>query len=150
MIKALKTLFSGTQAAGAAEDEISAELAAAALMVEAAMSDGVYADVEHDEILKILLSSFKLEAAKAEAVLKNAEDLAEQAVDHHRFTKVVKALDHDQRMQIMTDLWSVALADGERDAHEDMLLRRLAPLLALSDRERAKARQAAERDVETR
>jgi uncharacterized tellurite resistance protein B-like protein len=150
MIKALKTLFSGTEADAGADGEITAELAAAALMVEAAMSDGVYADVEHDEILKVLVSSFNLDADKAEAVLKQAEDLAEQAVDHHRFTKVVKTLDHDQRMQIMTDLWSVALADGERDAHEDMLLRRLAPLLALSDKERALARQAAERDVEAR
>jgi uncharacterized tellurite resistance protein B-like protein len=47
-------------------------------------------------------------------------------------------------MVMMTHLWSVALADGERDAHEDALLRRLAPLLALSDRDRAEARQAAE------
>ena len=150
MIKALKDLFAGTPVETKAAVDVTPELAAAALMVEAAMSDGVYANVEHDEILDVLVTSFKLDADAAEAVLKQAEDLAEQAVDHHRFTKVVKMLDHDQRMQFMTDLWRVALADGERDAHEDMLLRRLAPLLALSDRERAEARQAAERDVEGR
>ncbi len=150
MIKALKALFSGTEEAAGANAEITAELAAAVLMVEAAMSDGVYANVEHDEILNVLVTSFNLERAEADAILQKAEDLADQAVDHHRFTRVVKMLDHDRRVQIMTDLWKVALADGERDAHEDMLLRRLAPLLALSDRERAEARQAAERDVEAR
>ena len=150
MIKALKALFAGTEEKTGADEEITAELAAAALMVEAAMSDGVYANVEHDEIIKVLIASFKLDAEAAEAVLNKAEDLADRAVDHHRFTKVVKMLDHDRRMQIMTDLWRVALADGERDAHEDMLLRRLAPLLALSDRERAEARQAAERDAQAR
>ena len=150
MIKALKALFAGTEETTGADEEITAELAAAALMVEAAMSDGVYANVEHDEIIKVLIASFKLGADEAEAILNKAEDLADRAVDHHRFTKVVKMLDHDRRMQIMTDLWRVALADGERDAHEDMLLRRLAPLLALSDRERAEARQAAERDAQAR
>ena len=148
MIKALKSLFSGRTDKTDDTPDITAELATAALMVEAAMSDGVYANVEHDEIVKALTKSFDLEPEKAEAVLKQAEDLAEQAVDHHRFTKVVKMLDHEKRMQIMTDLWSVALADGEKDAHEDQLLRRLSPLLALSDRERAEARQAAERDAE--
>jgi uncharacterized tellurite resistance protein B-like protein len=144
MIKALKNLFSGNQSSDANADAPSAELATAALMVEAAMTDGVYADVEHDRIMEILTGSFELSQADAEAMLSQAEDLAEQAVDHHRFTKIVKALPHDQRMVMMTHLWSVALADGERDAHEDALLRRLAPLLALSDRDRAEARQAAE------
>jgi uncharacterized tellurite resistance protein B-like protein len=144
MIKALKNLFSGNQSSDANADAPSAELATAALMVEAAMTDGVYADVEHDRIMEILTESFELSQADAEAMLSQAEDLAEHAVDHHRFTKIVKALPHDQRMVMMTHLWSVALADGERDAHEDALLRRLAPLLALSDRDRAEARQAAE------
>jgi uncharacterized tellurite resistance protein B-like protein len=144
MIKALKKLFSGKPDADANGEEPCAELATAALMVEAAMTDGVYADVEHDRIMEILTESFKLSQADAEAMLSQAEDLAEQAVDHHRFTKIVKALPHEQRMVMMTHLWSVALADGERDAHEDALLRRLAPLLALSDRDRAAARQAAE------
>jgi len=142
MIKALKNLFSGKQEMDA--DASSPELATAALMVEAAMTDGVYADVEHDRIMEILTEGFELSQADAEAMLSKAEDLAEQAVDHHRFTKIVKDLPHEQRMVMMTHLWSVTLADGERDAHEDALLRRLAPLLALSDRDRAQARQAAE------
>lgn len=45
----------------------------------------------------------------------------------------------------MTALWSVALADGERDAQEDRLMRMVATLLGLSDVESAQARQRAER-----
>jgi uncharacterized tellurite resistance protein B-like protein len=46
----------------------------------------------------------------------------------------------------MTALWSVALADGLRDADEDTLLRMVANLLGLTDVESALARQKAQKD----
>ena len=45
----------------------------------------------------------------------------------------------------MEALWEVALADGERDEEEDSLLRLLANLLGVSDRDSALARQRVER-----
>ena len=45
----------------------------------------------------------------------------------------------------MTALWSVALADGLREAHEDQLLRLVSNLLGLTDVDSALARQKAER-----
>jgi len=141
MFDTLKRLFSTTP--DTPETQLSPELATAALLVEAALSDGVYADVEEAEILRVLQAGFDLAPEAAKQLLQDAEALAETAVDHHRFTQVVKALSLEQRISILTDLWSVVLADGERDAHEDALIRRLAPLLGLSDRDRAQARQAA-------
>lgn len=142
MFDAIMRLISGEDEKAEAAGH-STELAAAALMVQAALSDGVYADVESDQILEVLRSGFGLDEARAKTLLDEAEGLAESALDHYQFTKVIKELPHDRRMAFMTQLWQVALADGEKDAHEDALLRRLAPLLALSDRERAEARQAA-------
>ncbi len=147
MIKALRKLFADTKATKTDPGEMSVELAVAALMVEAAMTDGVYANVEHDQIMAVLKDSFGLSDEDADAMLEEAEALVDQAVDHYRFTKIVKALPHEERMEMMTHLWSVVLADGENEAHEDALMRRLAPLLALSDHDRAIARQAAQQDV---
>ncbi|WP_439635576.1 TerB family tellurite resistance protein [Oceanicaulis sp.] len=141
MFETLKRLF--TSAEPTAERALTPEVCTAALMVEAALSDGIYADVEEAEIISVLRTGFDLDEARAAEVLQEAEDQAEAAVDHHRFTRVVKQLPRDQRLTILTDLWRVVLADGERDAHEDALIRRLAPLLGLSDRDRAEARQAA-------
>lgn len=141
MFDSIKRLFTSEPAE--TEIPLTPEHAAAALMVEAALSDGIYADVEQTQIRDILISSFELSPEDAAEILDEAESLAESAVDHYRFTQVVKELPKERRFAIMTHLWSVALADGERDAHEDALMRRLAPLLALSDRERAEARQAA-------
>jgi uncharacterized tellurite resistance protein B-like protein len=146
MINALKNLFSGTSPEQDSEDT-TPELATAALMVEAALSDGDFAEVEQKQILNVLTTGFGLGQDDAEAMLSKAQELIEQAVDHYRFTRIVKELPHDKRVEMLTHLWSVVLADGENDAHEDALLRRLAPLLALSDHDRAHARQAAQRDL---
>jgi Uncharacterized protein conserved in bacteria len=143
MLDAIIRMISGEDET-AEPDEHTTELAAAALMVQAALSDGVYADVESDMILDMLKSGFDLDEAAARSLLDEAEGLAESAVDHHQFTKVIKDLPRERRIAFMTQLWRVALADGEKDAHEDSLLRRLSPLLALTDRERAEARQAAQ------
>ena len=142
MIDALKNLFS-SKPAEPETPEITTEVAAAALMVEAALADGVVSDVEHQKIARILREGFKMDDAKAEATLETAQSLVESAVDHHKFTRVVKTMSHGQRKTVMTHLWMVALIDGHKDDQEDALLRRLAPLLALSDRDRAEARQHA-------
>lgn len=141
MFETLKRLFTGAE--GAKAEALSPELATAALLVEAALSDGIYADVEEAEIITVLCAGFDLKEARAAELLDEAEALAETAVDHHRFTHVVKQLPREQRLTILEDLWRVVLADGERDVQEDALIRRLAPLLGLSDRDRAETRQAA-------
>ena len=43
-------------------------------------------------------------------------------------------------------LWSVVLADGERDAEEDSLLRLVSHLLGVNDRVSALARKRVERE----
>ena len=143
MFDAIRKLFTG----GESEPETSEpspETAAAVLMVQAALADGDFSAAERDKICLILREGFRLEPARADAVLAEAETLADTAVGHHRYTNVVKSLSLEQRKVFMTHLWMVALADGKKDDAEDSLLRRLSPLLALSDRDRAEARQDAE------
>lgn len=143
MFKSLKTLFGSTGAEPS--PEIDPHVAAATLLVEAALADGIYADCEQDEIRETLEAAFKMKADKAADVLDQAEELAETAIDHHRFTKVVKScLSEQERVALIEHLWMVALADGEKSPFEDAFLRRIAPLLGIDDRERVFARSRAE------
>ncbi|MEO1039819.1 MAG: TerB family tellurite resistance protein [Pseudomonadota bacterium] len=143
MFDALRKLFSAEKTEDEA-DGIPPRTAAAALLVEIALADGVYAGVEADQIKTCLKQAFSLSDAEAAVMMEKAESLAENAVDHHRFTQSVKfGLPKEERLTLMENMWRVVLADGEREAHEDMMLRRLAPLLGLTDRERAEARQRA-------
>lgn len=90
-----------------AHPEIDPHVAATALLVEAALADGIYADCEQDQISHILGAAFGMAPEKAARVLDQAEALAETAVDHHRFTKVVKAcLDKQERIALLEQLWA--------------------------------------------
>ncbi|WP_300544706.1 TerB family tellurite resistance protein [Maricaulis sp.] len=143
MFDTLKRLFVSEPAEP--HPEIDPHVAASALLVEAALADGIYADCEENRIRRILAEAFGMDAAKAARVLEQAESLAETAIDHHRFTKVVKAcLDKQERIALLEQLWLVALADGEKSPFEDAFIRRIAPLLAVEDRERTFARSRAE------
>ena len=130
---------------GAANDpkDIDPTVAAAALLVEAALADGIYADLEQDRILALLKSVFALDDKAARRALSAGEAEAEQAVDHHRFTKIVKTLPLEQREALIEGLWSVVFADGEESPFEDAFVRKIADLLGVDDRTSRLARRRA-------
>ncbi|MEN0654294.1 MULTISPECIES: tellurite resistance TerB family protein [Hyphobacterium] len=143
MLDALKRLFAADRPK--AHPELDPQVAATALLVEAALADGVYAKIEAAQIRSILMAAFDLPEETARQMLEEAEDLAEAAVDHYQFTKVVKAcLPKAQRVSLIEHLWSVALSDGEKSPFEESFIRTVAPLLAVDDRERVFARSRAE------
>ena len=144
MMNMLKNLF---RQKTPAERPMDPQVAAAALLVEAALSDGVYVNIESDMIAEILLEAFKFDADKADAVLAEGEALAEEAVGSHQFTKHVKKLPIAERISIIEGLYRVALADGEKSDIEDAYIRHVASLLHIDDISRAQARQAAEKRI---
>jgi uncharacterized tellurite resistance protein B-like protein len=120
----------------------SPQRAVAALLVEAAHSDGTFADDERHLIEAFLAEAFDLDAAAASALRAAGEKDQAAAADLVRFTRVIKTtLDESERVAVLEALWRIVLSDGSRHPREDALLRRLAPLLALSDRHSALARQ---------
>jgi uncharacterized tellurite resistance protein B-like protein len=125
--------------------EPEARLAFAAMMVRIARSDGLYAVEEVERIDKNLMHHYKLDPFEAQHLRAAAEDLEIAAPDTVRFTRALKnATPLKDRAALVQSLWSIALADGHRDASEDQQLRLLANLLGLSDVESAMARQRAE------
>ena len=68
--------------------------------------------------------------------------LEAEAPDTVRFTRAIKdAVPYVDRIGVIEALWSIALADGERDAEEDAVIRLVANLLGITDVESASARQ---------
>ena len=126
--------------------EPDARLALAALLVRVARSDGLYAAEEVERIDRVLAHRHGLDPFAAAKLRRDAEDLEREAPDTVRFTRALKeAVALEDRADLMAALWSVALADGLRDAEEDRLMRMVASLLGLTDVESAQARQRAER-----
>lgn len=127
--------------------EPDARLALAALLVRVARSDGLYAAEEVERIDRVLAHRHGLDPFAAAKLRSDAEDLEREAPDTVRFTRALKeAVALEERAELMTALWSVALADGLREAQEDRLMRLVANLLGLTDVDSALARQKAERE----
>lgn len=122
-----------------------ARLALAALLVRIARSDGDYADGEVARIDRILMARYGLSPFEAPALRAEAEILEIEAPDTVRFTRAIKdAVPYEDRESVVEALWDVVLADGLRDHEEDALLRLVANLLGVNDRDSNLARQRVE------
>lgn len=119
-----------------------ARLALTALLVRIARSDGAYEASEKERIAAICEARYGLSGADADALLTNAEGLETEAPDTIRFTRAIKdAVAYEDRIAVIEALWQVALADGERDAKEDALIRMASSFLGVSDMDSAQARR---------
>ena len=119
-----------------------ARLALTALLVRIARSDNTYDPSERALIDQIITERYGLDASGAEALRQNAETLESEAPDTVRFTRAIKdAVAYEDRLKVIEALWKVVLADGTRASEEDALLRLVANLLGITDKESALARQ---------
>ena len=113
-----------------------------ALLVRIARSDNDYAASEMIRIEEIAQTRFGLSKTEAARLRADAEQFEAEAPDTVRFTRAIKdAVPYEARIGVIEALWQVALADGERDQHEDALIRLAANLLGVNDRDSARARQ---------
>jgi len=120
------------------------QLALASLMVRVARADGHASPDEVARIDRILAARYALTPEAAVALRREAETAEQIAPDTVRFTRALKeAVPLEDRKSLVEALWRVALADGQRDAEEDRVLRLVANLLGLNDVDSALARQRA-------
>ncbi len=118
------------------------QLAAAALLVEAALMDEDYAEVERRRIAQLLARHFDLSSEAAAALLKAGERRLSKSVDLFGMVRVINdRYQPDERVDIIEMLWEVAYADGTLDDHESSLLRRIAGLLYVTDQQSGAARK---------
>ena len=119
-----------------------ARLALTALLVRIARSDNTYDPSERALIDQITMQRYGLDAGSAETLRQSAETLESEAPDTVRFTRAIKdAVAYEDRLKVIEALWQVVLADGTRASEEDALLRLVANLLGITDKESALARQ---------
>lgn len=126
--------------------EADARLALACLLVRVARSDGQYAQAEARRIDRVLTARHGLSPFAAAGLRAEAEAMEAAAPDTVRFTRALKeAVTLEDRAALVEAMWAVALADGDRGADEEQVIRMVTSLLGLTDRESALARQRAER-----
>ena len=119
-----------------------ARLAMTALLVRLARADNEYAAAEIHRITQVIMARYELAKPEAIALRETAETLEQEAPDTVRFTRAIKdRVAYEDRIAVVEALWQVALADGNRDAEEDALLRLVVSLLGVTDVDSASARR---------
>lgn len=139
--KLLNSVLGGDPAPSPLADE-DARLALTALLVRVARADDVYEETEAARIDRIVAARYELSPLEATELRKQAEAAEAAAADTVQFTRAIKdAVPYEDRIAVIEALWAVVLADGQRDAEEDSLLRLVSNLLGINDRDSAMARQ---------
>jgi uncharacterized tellurite resistance protein B-like protein len=123
------------------KDEL--QLAVAALLLEAAVVvDGRFDTAERSAILNILQQRFELPPARAQELVEAAQRRVASTAQLFGFTSTINGrLTRERKIEVIEMLWEVAYADGVLDPLEDSLLRQVAGLIDVSDRDRGEAKQ---------
>ena len=104
--------------------------------------DDDFSAAERETIERLLSQKFHLAPDEAHRLV--AEEAVRRSTQLFPFTReIVRRMSPEARVHVIEMLWKVAYADGVLDPHEDMLLRRIAGLIHVPDRDRAEARQRA-------
>ncbi|MEO0913742.1 MAG: TerB family tellurite resistance protein, partial [Pseudomonadota bacterium] len=110
--------------------------ALAALLVRCARADDHLDPTELAQIDRILSQRYSLPGAEARALRQDGMMLEAEAGDTVHLTRVIKdAVPYEERIAIVEALWSVVLADDDRDAEENAFLRLVVSLLGVNDRD---------------
>jgi uncharacterized tellurite resistance protein B-like protein len=117
-------------------------LSVAVLLLEAARQDDNFDPRERAAIESLLTRHFQLSPQECAALMAAGETQSAQMVQLHGHTSAIAArMSPEERIGLIEMLWEVAYADGVLDPEEDLLIRRIAGLIYVTDRERVLARQ---------
>lgn len=132
MLKTLKKIWGNPTPASPKNQEHDISLAVTALMVQVMQQDDHLDEAEHHAIIQAIQERFQLSAKNAEQHIKQATQSSLKAHDLRQFTApLIKAYSIQERIDIIRQLWLIAMADQHVDAYEEALIRKVAELIGV-------------------
>tara|TARA_B100001121_G_scaffold97481_1_gene86207 strand:- start:88 stop:513 length:426 start_codon:yes stop_codon:yes gene_type:complete len=105
----------------------------ACLMIHAAKIDENYTNKEKI-IIKNTLIKLDNNNEDIDNVILEAEKKESDTNHIQDFTKNIKAMDKENKIEIIENIWDIILSDGNSDIYEENLMRRLAGLLYIDSK----------------
>ena len=152
MIRKIKTFFD-TRVKNSSDEQLISDqnqvrTAAAALLVEIMVTDGLITEDEETTIKNLLENGFGLSQPEAEELFELAKQEVTEATSLYQFTGLVNEhFSASEKFDLLTQTWQVALADGALDKYEENLIRRLADLLHIRHSQFIKAKSLAKASI---
>ena len=106
--------------------------------------DSHFDEGERAKIESLIRKRFGLNAEEARSLIEVAEQRVAESNQLFGFTRVInQRFDFDERVELMEMLWQVVYVDGTLHHYEANLMRRLAGLINVPDRDSGEARKRA-------
>ena len=104
----------------------------AALLIHAAKIDENYSNKEA-EIIKQTLIKIGAKNEDINEILEKGKRIEEDSNQILDFTKEVKNMDNEKKIEIVENLWRIVYSNNEADVYETSLMRKLAGLLYIDN-----------------
>lgn len=118
------------------EEQPRLSLAAAALFAEMASQDRDVDEREIATIKKVLQQQFGLEQDEADHLFQLARKEMREATDYYQFTRLIaQNFSQPEKIQLIENLWKIALADQVLDKYEEHMVRRICDLIHVSHKD---------------
>ena len=119
-------------------------LAAATLMLEVAWADHDFEEAEIAIVRATLRNTFGLTDDETGDIVEESKRHHDESVGLFAFTKTINdSWDESRKFQLITQMWSLAFADGQIDRFEEHMIRKIAELLYVSHTRYIQAKQLA-------
>ncbi|NKI17178.1 TerB family tellurite resistance protein [Spongiibacter sp. KMU-166] len=143
MLDFLKQLFDADSADTQAED-ITAELAAAALLLEVSKSDYEQHAQELTKIRHLMAQRYRVEPATLDEFMQRAEQRSADSTSLYPFTRYINDnCNNEEKYALVKALWEVAAVDGVIDKYEEHLIRKISDLIYLPHTDYIRAKLSA-------
>ena len=139
----LNKLLSNEKGVSGQENKIASD-AILDLFVEAASVDGEISNSEKEKILYFLTQKFQFSLSEANEKLERAISQSDDQIEIWSKTKSIRTdMRYDERLEFIEMVWQIVLIDEKVDAFEAQLMRRLAGLLFIEDKDSGIAKKRA-------
>ena len=132
MINKIKDFFNKNTEESVDRSHSVVNIATAALLIEVMTIDGNMDTNEIASIKKNLSEILDISESEILELIELSQEEVEEATSLYQFTKEINAnFDLDQKLDLMTALWQVALADDYLDKYEESIIRKISDLIHL-------------------
>ena len=110
--------------------------ACAALLIETALADKVFNEEELISMKQTLSKVYKVDEKDIEELINESKKKVSESTSLYEYTRLINDLcDYEDKIRLISNLWSIAFADKHLDKYEEYLIRKISDLLHVSHKD---------------
>ena len=110
--------------------------ACAALLIETALADKVFNEEELISMKQTLNKVYKVDEQDIEELINESKKKVSESTSLYEYTRLINDLcDYEDKIRLISNLWSIAFADQHLDKYEEYLIRKISDLLHVSHKD---------------